>query len=267
MTGGTVRYEHAGGIAHLILDRPDKLNAITPDMVDGLNGALDRAEADDEARAVVLSGSGRAFSAGFDLEAGEWTGIANVRRELERDFQVVMRFWHCPKPTVAAVHGYCLGGAFELALACDLTVAAEDARLGEPEVRFGSGITVLLLPWVTGPKQAKELLLSGTDRLTAARACEMGLVNRVVPTGTHLDAAFELAGEIAANDTAAVRLTKRALNRSYEIMGIRAALDQGFDHAVMAELTETPESREFNRILMDEGSKAALAWRKARLGS
>ena len=84
------------------------------------------------------------------------------RKVLETDFDFIMQFWDCPKPTIAAVHGFCLAGAFELALACDITVAAEGTRFGEPEARFGSGIIAMLLPWVTGPKQAKELLLTGS---------------------------------------------------------------------------------------------------------
>src|SRR5205814_9814834 len=109
------------------------------------------------------------------------------RSVLETDFDFLAQFWDSLKPTIAAVHGFCLAGAFELALACDITVAAEDTRFGEPEVRFGSGIVALLLPWITGPKQAKELLLTGNDRISAERAMEIASVNRVVPDGEQLD--------------------------------------------------------------------------------
>src|SRR6202034_4603675 len=103
-----------------------------------------------------------------------------TRQVLQADFDLIMRFWHSPKPTLAAVHGYALGGGFELAMACDMTIAAEYAVFGEPEPKFGSGIVALLLPWITGPKQAKEMLLFGNDRVSAQKACQMGLVNRVV---------------------------------------------------------------------------------------
>ena len=122
-------------------------------------------------RAIVVAGAGRAFSAGFDLDIGLGDGKpdpADVRRALENDFRIILRFWDSPKPTIAAVHGYCLGSALELAVACDLTIAAEDCRFGEPEVKFGSGIVALLLPWLAGPKAAKYLLLTGEDRVTAA---------------------------------------------------------------------------------------------------
>jgi len=261
---GAVEAARDGTVAILTLDRPDKLNALTPAMTAALLRALDDAEADDSVRAVVVEGAGRAFSAGFDLEAGEWDSLENIRREMQADFDLILRFWTCPKPTVAALHGYCLGGALELALACDLTVAAEDCRLGAPEVKFGSGVVALLLPWITGPKQAKELLLTGDDRVSAQRAYEMGLVNRVVPAGEQRRAALALAREIAANDTVAVRLTKLAVNRSYEAMGLRRALDQAFDLGVETEATETPESKAFNEILARDGAKAALAWRNTR---
>lgn len=255
-----------GPVAVLTLNRPDKLNAITPEMMAGLDRALDEAEADEAVRAIVLEGAGRAFSAGFDLEAGEWGDITSIRREMQSDLRLILRFWHSPKPTIAALHGYCLGGALELALACDLTVASEHCRLGEPEVRFGSGIVALLLPWITGPKQAKELLLAGSDRLSARRAYDMGLVNQVVPEGRHREAALTLAREIAANDAVAVRLTKLAVNRSYEVMGFGQALDQALELGAIAEATETPESKAFNEILARDGAKAALAWRAKRAG-
>jgi enoyl-CoA hydratase len=258
---GRVLTAREGAVAVITLDRPDKLNAITPQMTAALGRALDDIEDDDGVRAIVIEGAGRAFSAGFDLEAGEWDSLESIRREMETDFDMILRFWDCPKPTVAALHGYCLGGALELALACDLAVAAEDTRLGEPEVRFGSGIVALLLPWITGPKHAKELLLTGNDRITAQRALEMGLVNRVVPEGQHRAAALELAREVAANDAAAVQLTKLAINRSYEAMGLRQALAQALELGIAAEASETEDSRTFNQILAKQGAKAALAWR------
>jgi enoyl-CoA hydratase len=187
-----------------------------------------------------------------------------VRRALENDFRVIMRFWDSPKPTIAAVHGYCLGSAMELALACDLTIAAEDCRFGEPEVKFGSGIVALLLPWLAGPKAAKYLLLTGEDRATAAEMLAMGLVNRVVSADRVIDEALALAGRIAANDTQAVRLTKKAINRSLDIGGMRQALLAALEIDVVVETSETVESREFNEILKRDGAKAAIAWRARR---
>ena len=261
--------ERRGAVALLTLNRPDKLNAINVPVIEALDAALDAAEADESVRAIVVAGAGRAFSAGFDLDLGLGEGKpdpADVRRALENDFRIILRFWDSPKPTIAAVHGYCLGSSLELAVACDLTIAADDCRFGEPEVKFGSGIVALLLPWLAGPKAAKYLLLTGEDRATAAEMLAMGLVNRVVPAASLLDEALALAGRIAANDTQAVRLTKKAINRSLDIGGMRQALLAALETDIVIESNETAESREFNEILKRDGAKAAIAWRSARAG-
>jgi len=217
---------------------------------------------------VLLRGAGRAFCAGFDLDMGDSGGVDRVeflRRELQRDFDVILRFWDCPKPTIAAVHTWCLGSGMELAVACDVTIAAEGCRFGAPEVKFGSGIVALILPWVIGLKAAKELLLTGDDRISAERALALGLVNRVVPPEALEAEALALARTIAANDRIAVTLTKQAINRGADIMGLRQALQQGLELDVLIEASETPESREFNAILEQEGLRAAIRWREARL--
>ena len=260
---------HRDGLAVLTLNRPDKLNAINGAMIAALDAALDAAEADDAVRAIVVVGAGRAFSAGFDLDMGVGEGRpdpADVRRALENDFRIIMRFWDSPKVTIAAVHGYCLGSAMELACACDLTLASDDCRFGMPEVKFGSGIVTMLLPWLAGPKQARYLLLSADDRVSAADVQAMGLVNRVVPAAQLLEEALQLGKRIAANDLHAVRLTKQAINRSLDAAGIRAALAQALEVDVQIETSETAESKEFNAILRRDGAKAAIAWRSARAG-
>jgi len=268
MTGALVCSELRDGIALLMLNRPDKLNAINKEMIAQLGSALDAAEADPSVRAIVLAGVGRAFSAGFDLDmeiaAGGKPDPEDVRQALRNDFEIIMRFWDCPKVTLAAAHGYCLGSAMELALACDITLASEDCFFGAPEVRFGSGIVAMLLPWLAGPKCAKYLLLSGDDRVSAADALDMGLINRVVPAGQALERTFELARRVAANDPLAVKLTKQAINRSLDIGGMREALLQALELNVIIETSETAESREFNAILKREGAKAAIAWRSTR---
>jgi enoyl-CoA hydratase len=263
-----IRYERQGSLALITLNRPDKLNAINAVMVKELGRALDTAEADPAVRVIVLNGEGRAFSAGFDLgpDSGGSTApdAAQLRRTLLEDLQIIMRFWDCPKPTVAAVHRYCLGSAMEMAIACDITIATDDCRFGAPEVRFGSGIVALLLPWFVGPKVAKELLLTGDDQVSAERAVAIGLVNRVVPAANLIEEAHAIARTIAANDEVAVKLTKLAINRSCEIAGFRQALQQALDLDVVIESTETDETRQFREILRRDGTKAALAWRAGR---
>lgn len=268
----TIRSEREGPLAWITLNRPEKLNAISRTMVAELNRALDEIEADEQVRVILVKGEGRAFSAGFDLEPTAEAGrtpeeeAAILEQELRDDFDLIMRFWDSPRPTVAAVHGYCLGGAMELAIACDLTIAARGCRLGEPEVKFGSGIVALLLPFLCGTKRARELLLTGNDRVTPEQAEAWGLVNRVVEPGSLVQEARGLAREIARNDPLAVRLTKQALNDACEIPRMREALEHALRIDMTIETTDTDESRQFNEILRNEGARAAIAWRDARLG-
>jgi len=265
----TICYEVDGPLALITLNRPEKLNAINAEMVAELNQALDQAETNDDIRLIVLNGNGRAFSAGFDLGPGEdpeeTSGLDALRQELQEDFDIIMRFWDSPKVTVAAVHGYCLGSAMEMAVACDITLSSEECRFGAPEVRFGSGIVALVVPWFAGPKRAKEMLLAGDDNITARQAEQYGLVNKVVSVDQLLDEARSVALRIAGNDQLAVRQTKQAINRSYDIAGMRQALLQALEIDVLIESTETEESREFNRVLHKDGTKAALQWRAAEI--
>jgi enoyl-CoA hydratase/carnithine racemase len=263
-----VCYTVDGGVATLTLNRPDKLNAIDPAMIEALHASLDRAEQDAAVAVVLLRGAGRAFSCGFDLGGSGENDAADgcqLRAELRTDYDIIMRFWHCPKPTVAAVHHWCLGSAMEMAVACDITVSADDCRFGAPEVRFGSGIVALILPWVIGVKQAKELLLTGDDRVPASRALSLGLVNRVVPVAELSTEAMALARRIAGNDREAVRITKQAINAGCEIAGMERALQVGLEFDTLAEVVETPASRRFNEILAKDGVSTAIAWRDAQL--
>ncbi|SIT82810.1 enoyl-CoA hydratase/isomerase family protein [Pontibaca methylaminivorans] len=255
----------SGPVAEIVLNRADKLNAITAPMVGAIESAMDAAERDPAVRVILLRGEGRAFSAGFDL--GELDPEADPRAMkamLEADFHMIMRFWNSPKPTISAVQGYVLGGGFELAMACDVTLASEDALFGEPEPKFGSGIVALLLPWLGGSKLAREMLLFGNDRVEARRAEALGLVNGVVAPERLREAALDMARRAALLDGNAVRLTKQAINRSYSAMGFEAALRQALDLDVEIETTETDESRVFKEILNRDGVKAAIAWREAR---
>jgi enoyl-CoA hydratase/carnithine racemase len=260
-------YERRGPVARVTLNRPRVLNALSVELIREFGDAFDRLEADEEVRAVVLLGAGRAFSAGYDLKesgAQKVSGVVEWRKRLERDVRFTLRVWDCPKPVIAAVHGYCLAGACDLAMMCDLTVAAEGTLFGEPEIRFGSGVVTLVMPWVIGMKKTRELLYTGFDRVTAEEALALGLVNRVVPAD-RLDAeAMALAEEIARNDPEAVKLTKIALNRTYERMGIKDALAMNLELDTIMEAAETPMRREFNRIRDEQGLKAAIAWRDAR---
>ena len=264
----TIRFERRDDrVAVITLNRPERLNAINRRMIAEVGKALDVVEADTDVRVVVVHGAGRAFCSGFDLKddaAAQPTGVTTWRRLLQQDFDFLIRFWDLSKPTIAAVHGYCLAGGCELAMACDITIAAENAVFGEPELRFGSVVTALMMPWLVGPKRTKEMLLTGADRIPAAWAEKIGLINRTVPDANHLDEALVVAGQIARMDPDAVAMTKQSINRTFETMGLREALRANLDIAVQIENLETPERKEFQEITRREGLKAAIAWRDER---
>lgn len=263
-----VIYETRGPAAWVTLNRPEKLNALNGAVLQGLHESLDRAVADDEVKVVVVTGAGRAFSAGYDLAdeaAGSYGGAHDWHHVLGVDIDATMKLWALPKPTIAAVRGYCLAGGCELAMACDIIVSTEGGRFGEPEIRYGSGPVTLLMPFVLGQKKTNELLLTG-DMIDAAAAERAGMVNRVVAEDG-LDAAVEeLVRKIAPTPLPVLRLTKIALVRAFEAMGLREAVNTNLDLSSMLNAAETPEQREFMEIVKSQGLKAALAWRDARYG-
>lgn len=263
----TLQFETIDSVARITLNRPERANALNQTMLAEIGQAMDEAERSDAVRAIVVRGAGAAFSSGFDLKEQmerRPSGVAEWRPILRKDFDAVMRFWHCPKPTIAAVRGPCLAGACELALACDLTIAAEDAFFGEPELKFGAGIVVMILPWIVGPKVAKEIILTGADRIGAARAREIGMINRVVPAAELDEAALHLARHIAAIDPGLVKHTKRAINGAMEAQGMLAALEAALEIDLGIEGEGSPDKVQFMDIARREGLKAALTWRDAR---
>jgi enoyl-CoA hydratase len=262
-----ITVEHEEAVAILTFNRPQVLNAFNNELMHETLAAMAVLDADPSVRAIVVRGAGRAFSAGFDLKASAERVMADVadwERQMKLQFDFIMQFWHSPKPTIAVAHGFCLAGAFELMLACDVTVAAEGTRFGEPEVRFGTGIVAMLLPWITGPKQAKELLLTGDDRIDATDALRMGIVNHVVPADAAFAKGMSIARTMSRAAERSVRMTKRAINAQYEAMGLTGGLGAALDMDVLLNAGSSPEKREFARIRAEQGVKAALAWRDAR---
>jgi enoyl-CoA hydratase/carnithine racemase len=235
-----VRVETGGGIATVVLERPEAINAISTALATALAEAFEPLGTDPGVRAVVLTGAGeRGFCAGADLR--ERSGFDDrgwfVQREVfRRAFGAVRR---CPVPTVAAVFGFALGGGCELALSCDLIVAADDAVMGLPEVSRGlvpaGGGTQLLVRRV-GRSVARDLVLTGR-RVGADEALRLGLADRVVPRGEALAAAAALAAEIAGNAPTAVRMAKWALEVGGDLP-VEAAMeveDQAWRRAVLSD--------------------------------
>jgi enoyl-CoA hydratase len=219
------------GIVLLTIDRQEKLNALNPQVTEEIGQALLDVE-QDEPRVIIVTGAGeRAFVAGADISEMSSMEPLEAKRFTEIGHAAMALLDKSPIPTIAAVNGFALGGGCELALACDIRIAAENALFGFPEVGLGilpgMGGTQRL-PRLVGPALAKELIFSAR-RIDAAEAKEIGLVNRVVPEGEALNAARELAAEIAANGPVAVRHAKTAANRSLDvdlISGLEYEADQ-----------------------------------------
>jgi enoyl-CoA hydratase len=263
----TIVLEKIGAVARMTLNRPQRANALNAVMLGEISSALDEIERDAAMRALIVRGAGAAFSSGFDLKEQmerRPKGIEEWRATLRHDFDTIMRFWHFPLPTIATVRGPCLAGACELALACDMTIAADDAFFGEPELKFGAGIVAMLLPWIAGPKVAKEIILLGEDRIPAARAREIGMVNRVVSVEALDAVGLATANHIAAIDPNLVKETKRAINRAFEAQNMLTALEEALSIDLAIEGAGSPDKIQFMEIARRDGLKAALAWRDAR---
>ena len=245
----------------LVLNRPAKLNAISVDLREALVEAVAAATDDDRVRVIAIAGAGRAFCAGYDLSEAAPPTAWGWRDVLARDVDATLAIWSCPKPVIAQVHGYALAGGLELAMACDLIVASDDAQLGEPEIRFGSAPVTLLMPFVLGQKKTRELLMTG-DLVDAAEAGRIGLVNRVVPRDELAGAVDALADRLARVPPDVMAPTKLMLNRAMDAAGFAAAVELGLDLQSFINMSET--AREFDAIVRRDGLKAALAWRDQR---
>jgi enoyl-CoA hydratase len=216
MSEAIVKVEVRGSLALVGLNRPDKLNALSPQLLSALADALEALSINEEVRAIVLHGDQRAFAAGADIQAMAQASPVDILEGGTRDYW--LRIWAIDKPVIAAVAGYAFGGGCELAMGCDIIVAAESARFAQPEVKLGimpgAGGTQRLARAV-GLHRAIEMILTG-EPISAQEAFAAGLVNKVVPSERVLDAAIELAETIAARPPVAVRLARQALHFGFE---------------------------------------------------
>ncbi|MEV4314271.1 enoyl-CoA hydratase/isomerase family protein [Actinocrispum sp. NPDC049592] len=242
----TVDYTCADGIAQIHLNRPERLNAVVPALVEGLLAGFERA-ASGGARAVVLAGRGRAFCAGHDLkEPVPAETLAQTQARLWSLQDVTLAVRRFPGIVISAVHGYALGAGCEFALGCDLIVASASAQFGFPEVGVGLSVTggiSALLPRVVGLPRAKELLLLG-ERFGASQALSWGLINRVAPDGEHLGAALSIAEEIVARPPVAASLAKQVLDLGTDA-NLEQALATEVQHALLTSVSgENTKPRE-----------------------
>src|SRR3954449_12428466 len=216
----TVRYDLHGAVATLTLHRPDRLNAITEELAGDFRAALDQAEADDAVRVIRLRGAGRAFCAGYDIEWGAqamreegatWDPMADYRM-MSRFVDTYMRLWRSPKPVIAQVHGFCVGGGTDFALCSDQIVCADDARIGYPPARVWGSPTTAMWLYRLGAERAKRLLLTG-DALDGRRAVEWGLASECAPAAELDGAAAALAERVARLPANQAQMMKLLVNQ------------------------------------------------------
>lgn len=252
-------------IATLTLARPEKMNALDDDILLEMQHALDALEKDESVRALIITGEGRAFCAGFDLSPREepLTTVEDWREHVKLGNDTWYRIWRSRLPVIAAVNGYCLGGGCDLSMVCDITIASDKAEFGEPEIQFQSAPPFAIMPWVLGMKKTKELLLTG-DRVGADEAVRIGLANRVVPADALMREARRLAQKLAMIPPPAMKLNKEGLNRAYDLRGFQSTVDLGAEIFTLVLMSESQESRDFFEVAAKQGLKAAFKWRDAR---
>jgi enoyl-CoA hydratase len=278
MSFHTLRYDTDEAIATITLDRPEHLNTIVPPMPEEIEAAVHRATADAQVKVIVLRGAGRAFCAGFDFGEGfhHWDEQLTTDGAWDpgKDFAVAtaeslgavprfMSIWRSPKPVIAQVHGWCVGGGSDLALCADLVIASEDARIGTSYSRmWGCYLTGMWL-YRLGLTRAKEYALTGKP-LAGSEAVDAGLINAAVPFARLQDEVHERALQLASIPASQLAAMKLIVNQAYDNMGL--ASTQLLGPVLDGLMRNTPDARSFIALAEREGVSGAVAERDGLFG-
>ena len=258
----TIALEQIGRVARVTLNRPEKLNAISRQLQRELIEVLTELERDDSVHVALVSGAGRAFSAGYDLAGGsgvaaeQASAISRDRDGLEELLRNWLRIWDLRLPVIAKVHGYCLAGGSQLASICDVTFVADDARIGAPQLPLGAGFVASFWAWQVGGKRAKEFFFPVGSMISGQEAAEIGLFNRALPADELDQFVDDYVKLVAKTPKEILVLQKKAINRTQEVQGFREALMGGVEIDAIAHFT-TPVL-EMNRSLKERGLRATL---------
>ena len=261
----------------ITLNRPEKLNALSQELLYDFDGALHDMEADHTIRVIVVKGAGRAFSAGYDLTPSQKTGadavvrrhrgvddkgrrlLMGIRTGMQQITDIHMYFWNMAKVTIAQVHGYAVAGGCEMAMMADLVVAADDAQLGHPGLRgLGTSRTGVIWPLVIGMRKAKELYYTG-ENVTGTEAEEIGMIKYAWPKEELEDRTLAFADRLANISADHLAILKVNMNRFYENMGIYSSVRSSTDLDAAGQFTEF--SYDWQEKMREEGLKDALQWR------
>lgn len=261
-------YEVDEGVALITMNRPDKRNALSTALKQALIERFRAAEADKDIAVVVLRGNGKTFCAGADISPDptkaerKGDGLKTFAHHLwTLDFHCVP--WSLNKPVIASVQGHAMGAGCELAMMCDLTIAADTAVFGEPEIRFASVGSALIMPWIVGHKRARELLYTG-DTISAARAEQIGMINKVVPAADLEAETMKYARRLALIGPEALGCCKLAVNRGIEAAGFRNALNAAVGMVGLLHVSKIESDQRFYDKVAAEGPAAAFRWRNAQ---
>lgn len=251
-------------VATITLNRPDRMNAFGAQLRKEFPDAVAHADQDPEVRVIIVTGAGgRAFSTGYDQKESAQSerkkSVEQWRERMESAYQFTRCVMDCSKPTIAAVEGYCLAGAMELAQMCDIRYCSEDARFGAIEARFSHGLATLIMPWIVG-NHARELIYTG-DMFDAKEALRIGLVTRVFAKADLQRETLKVAKRMSRVALSCLQWNKRALRQTFEIMGQRAALQYGVEAAAIMDAQSSPEYDQFDEIRRTEGLGKANQWR------
>jgi enoyl-CoA hydratase len=270
MADPLVLYEVDDKVSIITLNRPEKLNAISAELLGQLLDAFHRADADPATSVVLLRAEGRSFCAGYDIgakpegaEGDDWrSSPIKAHQHLAHQLDFEMTPWNMQKPVIASVQGHVMGGGCELVMLCDLTIAADNASFGEPEVRFSSVGPAIVMPAIIGYKKARELLYFG-DTIDAGTARQLGMVNRVVPLAELRERSLAWAKRLAQISPEALYATKLAINRGADAAGFSNRIHIGLDVVAPLYATTTEMGARFREIAATEGVPAAVRWRAA----
>lgn len=267
-----VLYDKDGKVVTITLNRPQALNALSPQLEAELHQALDEADADDEVRAIILTGAGRAFCSGYDLSGSEnstprpdpkTAPIADYIRSWARgDLASINKYfhlWYVSKPIIAAVNGWCMGGGFWYSLACDITIASDQAVFAQPEVRHTDNSTFLLAA-LCGWKVANRYALTG-DHIDAQEALRIGAINEVVPHDQLMSRARALAHRLALVPEPSVRYNKYVTTLGLEAAGLRAGMLVNAQLSALVHASHNPFQEELNKVSREQGLRAFLQLR------
>lgn len=274
----TLLYTVADAVATITLNRPEQLNTIVPPMPEEVEAAVEAAVADPEVKVIVLRGAGRAFCAGYDFGGGfhHWDEQMTTDGEWDpgKDFvfstapalaptQKLMSVWRSPKPVIAQVHGWCVGGGSDFALCADLVIASEDARIGTPYSRMWGAYLSGMWLYRLGLTKAKEYALTGKP-LSGAEAAEVELINRAVPFAELEQEVAKTAAQLVSIPASQLAAMKLVVNHAYENMGL--ASTQTLGPILDGLMRNTPDAKRFIELAAEQGVPGAVAQRDAPFG-